>query len=81
MKTCLIKTLGKYAGSDYTIELEEDTKPFRIPKIHKLEKRVNRLLKTIIKSQWSAPASIIPKINGTKRFISDFIELNRRLKT
>ena len=29
-------TLGKYAGSDYTIELEEDAKPFPIPKIHEL---------------------------------------------
>ena len=34
-------TLGKYSGSNYTIELKEDTKPyyakpFPIPNIHKL---------------------------------------------
>ena len=45
-------TLGKYAGSDYTIELKEDAKfyyakPFPIPKIHKitLKQEVNRLIK------------------------------------
>ena len=48
----LIGTLGKYTGSDYTIELKEDAKPyhakpFPIPKIHELtlKKEVNRLIK------------------------------------
>ena len=26
------RALSKYTGSDYTIELKEDTKPFPIPK-------------------------------------------------
>ena len=29
-------TLGKYTGSNYTIKLKEDAKPFPIPKIHEL---------------------------------------------
>ena len=40
-------TLGKYTGSNYTIELKEDAKPFSLPKIHELtlKKEVNRLIK------------------------------------
>ena len=45
-------TLGKYTGSDYTIELKEDAKPyhakpFPIPNIHELtlKKEVNTLIK------------------------------------
>ena len=44
-------TLGKYTGSDYTIELKEDAKPyhakpFPIPIINELtlKKEVNRLI-------------------------------------
>ena len=85
-------TLGKYTGSDYSIELMEDAKPyhakpFPIPKIHELtlKKEVNRLikigvLKKINNSQWAAPTFIIPKKNNTVRFISDFRELNKRIK-
>ena len=45
-------TLDKYTGSDYTIELKEDAKPyhakpFPIPKVQKLnlKREVNRLIK------------------------------------
>ena len=60
-------TLGKYTGSNYTIELKDDTKhyhakPFPIPKIHELtlKKEVNRLikigvLKNINISHWATP--------------------------
>ena len=46
----------------------------------KLKKKVDRLikigvLKKINISQWAAPTFIIPKINGTVRFISYFREL------
>ena len=36
-------TLGKYTGSNYTIELKEDAKPIPIPIIHELtlKKKVN----------------------------------------
>ena len=83
-------TLGKYTGSDYTIELKEDAKPyhvkpFPIPKIHELtiKKELDRLikigvLKKINNSQWTVPTFIIPKKNGTVRFMSDFRELNKK---
>ena len=71
-------TLGKYTGSNYTIELKEDAKTFPIPNIHE----VDRLIKIGVfnNSQWAAPTFITPKINGTVRFISDFRELNKRIK-
>ena len=86
-------TFRKYIGSNYTIELKEDakpyhTKPFPFPKTHEptLKEEVNRLikiglLKKINNSQWAAPTFIIPKINGTLRYISDFRELNKTIKT
>ena len=85
-------TLGTYNGSEYTIEIREGArpyhaKPFPIPRIHEetLKKEVERLvkigvLKRINNSQWAAPTFIIPKKNGTVRFISDFRELNKRIK-
>ena len=69
--------LCKYTGSDYTIELNKDAKPYHekpfiIPKIHEpaLTKEGNRLikigvLKKINNSQSAAPTFIIPKKNGT----------------
>ena len=80
-------TLGKYTGSNYTIELKEDVKPFPILKIHKLtlKKEVDRLvkigvLKKVNNFQWVASSFIIPKTNGTVKFISDFRELNKTKK-
>ena len=84
-------TLGNYTGSKYKIELKENikpyhAKPFPIPKVHEptLKKEVERLvkigvLKRINNSEWAAPTFIIPKKNGTVRFISDFRELNKRI--
>ena len=81
-------TLGNYTGSTYKIELKEKVapyhaKPFPIPKVLEttLKKEVERLvkigvLKKINNSEWAAPTFIIPKKNGTVRFISDFRELN-----
>ena len=85
-------TLGNYTGSTYKIELKEKVapyhaKPFPIPKVHEttLKKEVERLvkigvLKKINNSEWAAPTFIIPKKNGTVRFISDFRELNKRIR-
>ena len=85
-------SLGKYTGSDYTMELKEDAKPyhakpFPIPKTHEptLKKEVNILiesevLKKINNSKWAAPTLIILKINQIVTFISDFRELNKRIK-
>ena len=77
--------LGKYRGSNYTIELKEDAKPF--PTIHEptLTKEVTRLIRLgVLKKnnnhQRAAPTFIIAKINGTVSFISDFRELNKRIR-
>ena len=85
-------TLGKYTGSNCTIVIREDAKPyhakpFPIPTMHEptLKKEVNRLikigvLKKINNSQWAAPTFIIPKKNGTVRFISDFRQINETIQ-
>ena len=85
-------TLGTWTGDPYDIELKPDAKPYHaraypIPKVHEdtLRREVQRLcninvLKKINNSEWAAPTFIIPKKNGTVRFISDFRELNKRIK-
>jgi len=38
------------------------------------------ILRKINVSQWAAPSYIIPKKNNQARFITDFCELNKRIK-
>jgi hypothetical protein len=85
-------TLGTWKGGQYDIDLKADAKPyharsFPIPKIHEktLKEEVMRLcnigvLKKVNRSEWAAPTFIIPKKDGTVRFISDFRILNTMIK-
>ncbi len=85
-------TLGHWVGEKYHIELKENAKPYHaraypIPKAYEdtLKMEVQRLcdlnvLKRINRSEWGSPTFIIPKKDGTVRFISDFRELNKLIK-
>jgi hypothetical protein len=85
-------TLGDWNTTPVDFELQEDVKPFHarpftVPKIHEetLRKEVDRLVALGVlekknDSEWAAPTFIIPKKNGTVRFVSDFRQLNKRLK-
>lgn len=84
--------LGHWLGDEYNINLQEGAKPyhakaFPIPYVHleTLKAEVQRLcdlgvLKRVNRSEWAAPTFIIPKKDGSVRFISDFRELNKRIK-
>ena len=85
-------TLGKWKGPEYEIELKDGAtpyhaRPYPIPKAYEktLRSEVDRLcrekvLKKVNRSEWGAPSFIIPKKDGTVRFINDFRELNKRIK-
>ncbi len=85
-------SLGTWANEKLDIELKDNVypyhaKPYPIPKAFEptLKIEVQRLctlgvLKKVNRSEWAAPTFIIPKKDGTVRFISDFRELKLRLK-
>ena len=73
-------------------KLKEGVKPyharsFPVPKIYEktLEQEVERLVKLgvlrkVNRSEWASPTFLIPKKDKTVRFISNFRELNKRIK-
>lgn len=85
-------TLGTWKQAPYNIELRKDATPyhakaFPVPRIHQTTMRneVDRLvkagvLKKVNRSEWAAPTYIIKKKNGAARFISDFRQLNARIR-
>jgi hypothetical protein len=85
-------SLGSWTGEVYDVELKSDATPYHaraypIPRAYEktLRQEVERLcqigvLKKVNRSEWAAPTFIIPKKDGSVRFISDFRELNKRIK-
>ena len=89
-------TLGEWNTQPVDFDLLPDAKPyhgkpFPVPKVHldTLKKELGRLcnlsvLRKISETddsrEWAAQTFIIPKKNGTVRFVSDFRKLNRWLK-
>jgi len=82
--------LGRWHGQEVKLELQAGAKPYHaraydIPRCHMqtLKAEVERLvkigvLKKVSRSEWAAPTFVIPKKDGSVRFISDFRELNKR---
>ena len=85
-------TLGTWNLEPVELELKPDAtphhaRPHPIPRVHQetLKMEVERLceigvLKKVNRSEWAAPSFIIPKKDGTVRFINDFRELNKRIR-
>ena len=84
-------SLGHWRGEQYKIEVKKGAQPYHarsypIPKAYEqtLRMEVDRLvregvLKKVNRSEWAAPTFIVPKKDGSVRFISDFRELNKRI--
>lgn len=89
-------TLGEWPDEEVSIELNKNAepyhcgKPIRIPHIHleTLQKEVNRLVELgvleVVEGKkagpWCAPSFIIPKKDGRVRFITDYRQLNQRMR-
>jgi hypothetical protein len=87
-------SLGTWKEHPHDIDLKPNSKPYHakafqvpIPKIHleTLKAEVQHLcdlgvLRRVNRSEWAAPTFIIPKKDGSVQFISDFQELNKRIR-
>jgi hypothetical protein len=79
-------------GSPYRIPIRPDSKafsskPFSIPHVHvqTVKNKIKRLVETgvitsDVNSPWASPCFIIPKKDGTVRFLTDFLRLNTELE-
>jgi hypothetical protein len=84
--------LGTWNSKPYNIELKPNAKPyhsrpFLVPKIHEATLKIELecltkagVLKKVNQSKWAATTFLIPKKDATIQFISDFCELNKRIK-
>lgn len=85
-------TLGDFQTAPVSLELLPDAKPYHgrpypIPHIHldTLKKEIKRLcmigvLKKQPQSEWASPTYIVAKKQGTPRVLSDFRQVNKRIK-
>ena len=85
----MVLTLGVYPHKQFHIELEPDhtpvhTRAYPVPRVHLevFRRELNHLAKLgVLEPQgvhrWESPSSIIPKKDGTVRWISDLRELNK----
>jgi hypothetical protein len=84
--------LGTMPGSSYRIPIRPDSKsfaskPFSIPHVHvqTVKNEIRRLVEIgvitpDVNSPWTSPCFIIPKKDGTVRFLTDFRRLNTQLE-
>ena len=84
-------TLGKWRTNPVEIETRPDSKPvnsrwYPVPRINKqtFKKELERLVKIgvlerVQESEWGTPVFIIPKKEGTVRFITDFRKVNGQI--
>ena len=84
--------LGEWRTDPVELELKEGAEPhsqrhYPMPRIHRdvFKKDLDRLVKLGVlertnESEWGSPTFIIPKKDGTVRFISDFRRLNQKIK-
>jgi hypothetical protein len=85
-------SLGTWNAKPYNIELKPNAKPyhsrpFLVPKIHEATLKIELecltkagVLQKVNQSEWAAPTFLIPKKDAMVQFISDFLELNKRIK-